>query len=104
MEHLPTPTHYLSAVTCLKPLRHALSPSPCLSCLPARAIRRPLSTISTISNLHFQDLRILRDISQHLIHFDAVTFLTYLESLRQSEGKSSVWLFHDATHTIYEQV
>ena len=51
-----------------------------------------------------QDLRVLREIAQHLIHYDAVTFLTYLESLRQSEGKGSVWLFHDATHTIFEQV
>lgn len=26
----------------------------------------------------------------------------YLEDLRQSEGARSVWLFHDATHALYE--
>jgi hypothetical protein len=36
--------------------------------------------------------------------YDAVTFLQHLEGLRLSEGGSSIWLYHEAAHVIYEQV
>lgn len=51
-----------------------------------------------------QDLRTLRSLAEYLLRFDAVTFLMYLENLRATEGVNSVWLFHDAAHTIFEQV
>ena len=50
------------------------------------------------------DLRTLRTLAEYLLHLDAVTFLGYLESLRAAESVNSVWLFHDAAHTIFEQV
>jgi DNA excision repair protein ERCC-4 len=50
------------------------------------------------------DLRTLRTLGEHLLAFDAVTFLGYLEALRASESVNSVWLFHEAAHTIFEQV
>ena len=49
------------------------------------------------------DLRTLRTLAEFLLRLDAVTFLAYLESLRASEAVGSVWLFHDAAHTIFEQ-
>ncbi len=49
------------------------------------------------------DLRTLRTLAELLLRLDAVTFLGYLESLRASEAVGSVWLFHDAAHTIFEQ-
>ena len=51
-----------------------------------------------------QDLKTLRALAEYLLRFDAVTFLMYLENLRATEGVTSVWLFHDAAHTIFEQV
>ena len=51
-----------------------------------------------------QDLKTLRALAAYLLRFDAVTFLMYLENLRATEGVTSVWLFHDAAHTIFEQV
>lgn len=51
-----------------------------------------------------QDLRTLRALAEYLLRFDAVTFLMYLENLRATEGVTSLWLFHDAAHTIFEQV
>lgn len=51
-----------------------------------------------------QDLRTLRALAEYLLRFDSVTFLMYLENLRATEGVTSVWLFHDAAHTIFEQV
>ena len=50
------------------------------------------------------DLRTLRTLGEYLLCFDAVTFLAYLEALRASESVASVWLFHEAAHTIFEQV
>ena len=50
------------------------------------------------------DLRTLRTLGEYLLCFDCVTFLAYLESLRASESVASVWLFHEAAHTIFEQV
>ena len=51
-----------------------------------------------------QDLRTLRALAEYLLRFDAVTFLMYLENLRATEGVTTVWLFHDAAHIIFEQV
>lgn len=39
-----------------------------------------------------------------LLRYDAVTFLTLLEGVRLSQGGNSIWLFHEATHFMYEQV
>ena len=63
------------------------------------------STLKT-TVMHAQvvaDLRTLRTLAEFLLRLDAVTFLAYLESLRASEAVGSVWLFHDAAHTIFEQ-
>eukprot|EP00198_Chlamydomonas_reinhardtii_P001852 XP_001691188.1 predicted protein [Chlamydomonas reinhardtii] len=49
------------------------------------------------------DLRTLRELSAVLLAVDPVTFLAHLEGLRQSEGVRCVWLFHDATHAVFEQ-
>lgn len=40
------------------------------------------------------DLRTLRTLAGFLLRFDPLTFLTYLHSLRATEGSKSVWLFH----------
>ena len=50
------------------------------------------------------DLKTMRTLAEHLLSFDAVTFLAYLDNLRITEGVASIWLFHDAAHTIFEQV
>jgi hypothetical protein len=39
-----------------------------------------------------------------LLRYDAVTFLTLLEGVRLSQAGSSIWLLHEATHILYEQV
>ena len=49
------------------------------------------------------DLRTLRGLSQCLLRYDAVTFLRYLELLRAGESREALWLFADATHTVFEQ-
>ena len=49
------------------------------------------------------DLRTLRTLADYLLRFDAVTLVQYLDSLRTTEGPGSLWLFHDAAHTIFEQ-
>lgn len=51
-----------------------------------------------------QDLRTLREMALHLLRYDAVTFLAYLEGLRQSEGRACLWLFHDAAQLLFEMV
>lgn len=49
------------------------------------------------------DLKTLRGLAEQLLSFDAITFLSYLDNLRITEGVASIWLFHDAAHTIFEQ-
>ena len=49
------------------------------------------------------DLRTLRGLSQCLLRYDAVTFLRYLELLRAGESREAMWLFADATHTVFEE-
>ena len=49
------------------------------------------------------DLRTLRGLSQCLLRYDAVTFLRYLELLRAGESREALWLFADATHTVFEE-
>ena len=49
------------------------------------------------------DLRTLRELATALLRYDAVTFLTLLDTLRLSEGRNSVWLFHPAAHTIFQE-
>ena len=50
------------------------------------------------------DLRTLRELATALLRYDCVTFLTLLDTLRLSEGRNSVWLFHPAAHTIFQEV
>ena len=50
------------------------------------------------------DLRTVRALAEALLRFDSVTFLMHLEKLRATESVGALWLFHDATHTIFEQV
>ena len=50
------------------------------------------------------DLRTIRTLMEYLLQFDAVTYLTYLENLRATESVGAIWLFRDATHTVFEQV
>lgn len=50
------------------------------------------------------NLRTLRNLAEYLLCYDAVTFLSYLESLRAGESVNSVWLFQEAAHTIFDQV
>ncbi|GAX84863.1 hypothetical protein CEUSTIGMA_g12284.t1 [Chlamydomonas eustigma] len=69
-------------------------------------VRRQLDpiwhTINAKTRQICRDLRTLRQLALHLVRHDAVTFLSYLESLRATEGRTCVWLFHDATHTLFE--
>jgi hypothetical protein len=51
-----------------------------------------------------KDLATVQGLVSQLLRYDAVTFLTLLEGVRLSEGASSIWLFHEATHFMYEQV
>jgi DNA excision repair protein ERCC-4 len=48
------------------------------------------------------DLRTLRALAAHLLRFDAVTFLAYLEALRAAEGARCAWIFHSAAHALFE--
>ncbi|EFJ52250.1 hypothetical protein VOLCADRAFT_103253 [Volvox carteri f. nagariensis] len=70
-------------------------------------VRRQLDpiwhTVSYKTRRICTDLRTLRELSALLLSADCVTFLAHLEGLRQSEGVRCMWLFHDATHAIYEQ-
>ena len=50
------------------------------------------------------DLKTLRTLAEYLLILDPVTFLGYLENLRAAESINSIWLFHDAAHSIFEQV
>ena len=50
------------------------------------------------------DLRTVRTLMEYLLQFDAVTYLTYLETLRATESVGAIWLFRDPTHTVFEQV
>jgi len=51
-----------------------------------------------------RDLATVQGLASQLLSFDPVTFLSKLEGLRLSEAGSSIWLYHEATHVIYEQV
>ncbi len=48
------------------------------------------------------DLRQLRELASHLLRFDAVTFLAFLDNLRVTEGAQSVWLMHSSAHIVFE--
>lgn len=70
------------------------------------SIRRQLApiwhTVSPKTKQIVADLRTLRTLATYLLRFDAVTYLSYLDTLRQTEGIKSVWLFHSAAHIIFE--
>ena len=61
------------------------------------AVRRQLDpvwhTVPPKTRALVADLRTLRMLATHLLRFDPVTFLSYLESLRATEGANSIWLF-----------
>lgn len=48
------------------------------------------------------DMRTLRSLANYLLKFDAVTFFRYLENLRATGGTKSAWMFHSASHIIFE--
>ncbi len=48
------------------------------------------------------DMRTLRSLATYLLKFDAVTFFRYLENLRTTDGTKSAWMFHSASHIIFE--
>ncbi|EFN55307.1 hypothetical protein CHLNCDRAFT_134272 [Chlorella variabilis] len=70
------------------------------------AVRRQLApiwhTVSPKTRQIVADLRTLRGLASYMLRFDAVTFMSYLDNLRATEGVKSVWLFHSAAHTIFE--
>jgi DNA excision repair protein ERCC-4 len=70
------------------------------------AVRRQLApvwhTVAPRTRQLVADLRTLRALASYLLRFDAVTFLTYLDTLRATEGVRCVWLFHSAAHTVFE--
>lgn len=51
-----------------------------------------------------RDLATVQGLVSQLLRYDAVTFLTLLEGVRLSEAGSSIWLLHEATHIMYQQV
>jgi DNA excision repair protein ERCC-4 len=69
-------------------------------------VRRQLNpiwhTVSPKTKQVVADLRTLRSLAAYMLRFDPVTFLSYLDNLRATEGTKSVWLFHSAAHTIFE--
>ena len=81
-----------------------LHPTPFAVCVTESFDVSALTPTSACGVQLVQDLRTLRSLAEYLLRFDAVTFLMYLENLRATEGVNSVWLFHDAAHTIFEQV
>lgn len=71
-----------AAPACLAPalLLPAQSTASAALCCPPRQI--------------VSDLRTLRALGSYMLRFDPLTFLTYLDNLRATEGTKSVWLFH----------
>ncbi|KAL4433054.1 hypothetical protein ABPG77_006481 [Micractinium sp. CCAP 211/92] len=69
-------------------------------------VRRQLApiwhTVSPKTRQIVADLRTLRSLAAYMLRFDAVTFMSYLDNLRATEGVKSVWLFHSAAHAIFE--
>lgn len=51
-----------------------------------------------------RDLASVQGLAGQLMCYEPVTFLSHLEGVRLSEAGSSIWLYHEATHLIYEQV
>lgn len=70
------------------------------------AVRRQLApvwhTVSPKTRQIVADLRTLRTLASFLQKFDPITFLTYLDTLRATEGTNCAWLFHSAAHTVFE--
>jgi hypothetical protein len=50
-----------------------------------------------------RDLAAVQGLVSQLLSYDAVTFLSRLEGLRLSEAGSSIWLYHEAAHVLFEQ-
>jgi DNA excision repair protein ERCC-4 len=48
------------------------------------------------------DLKTLRQLVDFSLRLDPVEFLSYLESLRASEGTRSVWLFLPQAHVLFD--
>ncbi|CAI7775913.1 unnamed protein product, partial [Closterium sp. NIES-53] len=48
------------------------------------------------------DLRTLRKIAEHLLRYDSVTFLRFLDALKASESKAAIWIFVDPAPKIFE--
>ena len=78
------------------------NPTPAQEPKTGRLLLR-LHLISSVVQI-VSDLKTLRTLAEYLLILDPVTFLGYLENLRAAESINSIWLFHDAAHTIFEQV
>jgi DNA excision repair protein ERCC-4 len=99
--------------SCIKELRKLerldttdLTPSQGLSSSFDETIRRQLApiwhTVSPKTRQIVADLRTLRTLAGLLNKLDPITFLTYLDTLRVTEGTRCAWLFHSAAHTVFE--
>lgn len=60
--------------------------------------------IQNLRRTAVKDLATVQGLVGQLLRYDAVTFLTLLDGVRLSEAGSSIWLLHEATHVMYEQV
>ena len=83
-----------------------LSPSQGLTSAFDETIRRQLApvwhTVPPKIRQLVDDMRTLRSLANYLLKFDAVTFFRYLENLRATDGTKSAWMFHGASHIIFE--
>ena len=50
------------------------------------------------------DLKTLRTLAEHLLSFDPVTFLAYLDNLRITDSVNTIWMFHAAANSVFDQV
>jgi DNA excision repair protein ERCC-4 len=83
-----------------------LSPSQGLTSAFDETIKRQLApvwhTVPPKIRQLVDDMRTLRSLANYLLKFDAVTFFRYLENLRATDGTKSAWMFHSASHIIFE--
>jgi DNA excision repair protein ERCC-4 len=83
-----------------------LSPSQGLTSAFDETVKRQLApvwhTVPPKIRQLVDDMRTLRSLANYLLKFDAVTFFRYLENLRSTDGTKSAWMFHSASHIIFE--
>uniref|UniRef100_A0A7S3UA94 ERCC4 domain-containing protein n=1 Tax=Picocystis salinarum TaxID=88271 RepID=A0A7S3UA94_9CHLO len=67
-----------------------------------RQIRGARHTVGTKTRQIVRDIGTLRRLVGHLLRLEPVVFLKLLETLRAAEGISTVWLYTDAAHHVFE--